>query len=408
MKKCPNCQKEFPDTMRFCQSDGTPLVEAAEESQSEDPLKTTVVRQDEIAASIPQEDPFKTMVASSGTSGESGDLLDLPEEDFDPLKTMVAQPIGKREGDDPKPETPKFNEIKEEIKPSAPSSGFSGFSQPSEPLPEAPKDLSNAPTEVQPEPPKFNEPQVSPPNFGDSSAKEEDDLPQTVMQNPWDAGSIPKSDEPPFSNESPFSKPSDAPVSSPFDEPKSPFGQPSSPFDQPQSSFDAPKESSFNEPQSFDQPQSFDAPKPSFEEPSNQQFGQQQFDQMNQGFGNQPMQASEWTPPPSPEQSWQEQGVGANTPFQPPVAGGGQNQTLPIISLVFGIVSICCYISPITGLVALITGFMGMKNANNDPAQYGGKGFAIAGMAVGGVFFILGVIYYIFWLVIGMGTLLGR
>jgi hypothetical protein len=369
------------------------------------------------------------MVGGSVEKEENDDLLQLPDE-VDPLKTMVVAPLGQ---DKPVLEdVPKFDEIKEEIKPEAPSSGFSGFSQPNEPLPEPPKDLSNAPTEAQPEPPKFSEPSLSPPSFGDSPVKDEDELPPTVMQNPWDAGSLPKTDEPPFSSQSPFSKPSDAPVSSPFEaqkssyeepkssfeEPQSPFGStpPSSPFEQPQSSFDAPKESSFNQPSSFEQPQpssfeqpqqsSFEPPKPTFEEPSNQQFGQgqSQFDQMNQGFGvNQPLQASEWTPPPSPEQSWQEQGVGANTPFQPPVAGGGQNQTLPIVSLVFGILSVCCYISPITGIVALITGFMGMKNANNDPAQYGGKGLAIAGMITGGVFFLIGLLYWLYIIfVIGM------
>ena len=94
MKKCPNCQKEFPDTMRFCQTDGTPLVEAAEESQPEDPLKTTVVRQEDFASAIPPSDPFKTMVASPVEREDSGDLLQLPEEEFDPLKTMVATPVG--------------------------------------------------------------------------------------------------------------------------------------------------------------------------------------------------------------------------------------------------------------------------------------------------------------------------
>ena len=72
------------------------------------------------------------------------------------------------------------------------------------------------------------------------------------------------------------------------------------------------------------------------------------------------------------------------------------NQTLPIVSLVFGVVSLCCYISPLTGLVALITGYMGMKNANNDPQHFGGKGLAIAGMITGGVFLLLGLFYYIY------------
>ena len=54
-----------------------------------------------------------------------------------------------------------------------------------------------------------------------------------------------------------------------------------------------------------------------------------------------------------------------------------------------GIFQLCCYISPITGLAALITGFLGMKNMKNDPANYGGKGLAIAGMITGGVDLVL-------------------
>jgi hypothetical protein len=84
-----------------------------------------------------------------------------------------------------------------------------------------------------------------------------------------------------------------------------------------------------------------------------------------------------------------------------PVAGGSVNQTLPIVSLVFGILSLCCYVSPLTGLIALITGFMGMKNVNNDPNQYGGKTLAIVGMILGGLFFLIGLAYWVFLLFFG-------
>jgi hypothetical protein len=120
------------------------------------------------------------------------------------------------------------------------------------------------------------------------------------------------------------------------------------------------------------------------------------------------MAQSEWAPPPVPDASWQNQEIGQNTPFQPPPAGGaGLNQTLPIISLVFGIVSLCCYISPLTGLVALITGYMGMKNANNDPQHFGGKGLAIAGMITGGIMFLIGAAYYIFIILVYAGLIAG-
>jgi hypothetical protein len=112
--------------------------------------------------------------------------------------------------------------------------------------------------------------------------------------------------------------------------------------------------------------------------------------------------AAEWTPPPAPDSNWRNQEIGSNTPFQPPPAGvAGQNKTLPIISLVLGIMSLCCYVSPITGIAAVITGFLGMKNASNDPNTYGGKGLAIAGMATGGLFFLIGIIYWVFILFFG-------
>jgi hypothetical protein len=115
-----------------------------------------------------------------------------------------------------------------------------------------------------------------------------------------------------------------------------------------------------------------------------------------------------WTPPATPDQNWQNQPAASDVPFQSAgVAGGTVNQTLPIISLVLGILSICCYISPITGAVALITGYLGIKNANNDPANYGGKGLAIGGMIVGGLFFMVGLAYYIVVILVYAGVIAG-
>ena len=137
-------------------------------------------------------------------------------------------------------------------------------------------------------------------------------------------------------------------------------------------------------------------------------FNQSPFSQPQTPFGqssepaNKPFQQDDWAPPPAPVAGWQDQGLGANTPFQPPVAGvGGENKILPIISLVLGILSLCCYVSPITGIAALVTGFLGMKNANNDPANYGGKTLAIVGMILGGLFFFVGIAYYIFVFLLG-------
>lgn len=121
----------------------------------------------------------------------------------------------------------------------------------------------------------------------------------------------------------------------------------------------------------------------------------------NDPFKQQMQNSPAWTPPPAPIQGWQNQGLGANTPFQPPAAmmGVGQDQTLPIVSLVLGGLGfflMCCYGGFPLGIAALVTGYLGMNNANKDPNQYGGKGLAIGGMVLGG----LGIGITIFWILI--------
>jgi hypothetical protein len=89
----------------------------------------------------------------------------------------------------------------------------------------------------------------------------------------------------------------------------------------------------------------------------------------------------------APLSNWQNQSVSPNQPsyMAPPVMAAGLNQTLPIISLVLGILAIliCCYGGFPFGIAAVITGYLGMNNANSNPSQYGGKGLAIAGMVMG-------------------------
>lgn len=265
--------------MRFCQSDGTPLVEDA-----------------------PPIDPYKTMVARpedmTAATGDKDEVLELPNQS-DPRKTMVASE----------------DEIRREM----------GASD------EQVIDIPPLVEDTPPEPPKFREPDLSPPSFG----------------------SPPPS---PFSQTTP-------PIPSPFEEKKA------SSYEQPVPPRYAEQEPTFNP---FDQPA---------------------------GQYNQPLQQAEWAPPPAPDSSWQNQDIGQNTPFQPPrVAAGGQNQTLAIVSLVLGILSIiCCGV--LTGIPALITGFMAKNKAEQNPVEFGGRGMALAGMITGGigiVLGILGIIYYIF------------
>lgn len=96
-----------------------------------------------------------------------------------------------------------------------------------------------------------------------------------------------------------------------------------------------------------------------------------------------------WPQPPAaaPVAQWQppQQNL-QNQPFASPVFKASRDQTLPIISLSLGILSlvlICCYGGIWLGLPAAIVGFIGMRNADSDPARYGGRGMAIGGMVAG-------------------------
>ncbi len=332
--------------MRFCQVDGTPLVDDA---PAFDPY-ATIVSSPIPAAPIaePEEAPPVEAVAEAipvpepviAPIAEPEDVLDLPSED--PLKTMYVSDAEMRDAlggeasavEDPVIEVPAIEE------PTA-------------------SEATDVGTVAVPEPPSFSVPDLPAPSFGDAMT-------------------------PP----SPFAvsdSVAEEPVSEPsvFDEPAPPpppvFEEPAPAFDEAATMIQSPVSMPFDPP----------APTPVFYPPA-------------------PAPVAEWTPPPAPDASWQNQEIGSNTPFQPPPAGTGSlNQTLPIVSLVLGVISLCCYISPITGAAALITGFIGMKNANNDPANYGGKGLAIAGMIVGGIMFLIGLAYYVIVILAYAGIIAG-
>ncbi len=193
MKRCPTCEKTFDDSMRFCQADGTPLVADAAPS---DPYKTMVARQDDIAAAIPPAAPAAEPREPKAKQEE--EVLQLPEEQRDPLKTMYASEdeIRSAMADDKKDEVI-------EIPPLAP-----------------------------PEPPAFSEPSLSPPSFGDVSP------PPSPFSEPVQASSgkpyEPAPTTPPIP--SPFSEPKPAPKAPEFKEPEPAFQAASSPFDAPAAS----------------------------------------------------------------------------------------------------------------------------------------------------------------------------
>lgn len=133
---------------------------------------------------------------------------------------------------------------------------------------------------------------------------------------------------------------------------------------------------------------------PNFADPPQTSFGNQP------NFGNAPLSG------------WQNQSMSPNQQSPPPymsppmMAMSGQNQVLPTISLVLGILGLillCCWGGIPFGLGALITGYLGMNNANSNPTQYGGKGLAIAGMVMGGASLAFGLIVLMLYVVGSLG-----
>lgn len=336
MKKCPTCNKTFEDSFRFCQTDGTPLVDDA---PALDPY-ATIVQSHVVAA--PTETPAETTPAEEAeleppihqTVGsmpisEPEDVLDLPE--ADPLKTMVVSDA----------------EMQAALSGEIPASDLAPESPPVETEPEAPL-AEETPT---PEPPSFSVPDIPAPSFADA-----------------------------------------APPPSPFSHSESPNGDPS------------PTSPSFEDKVSApDSEELFPANAPKDEMATLIQPAVSTPIETPSAPSETPPAAVSggWEPPPAPVAAWENQEIGSNTPLQPPPAGtgGGQSKTLAIISLVTGILSfLCCSSIFVVGIAAIITGFMAKSKANSNPDEYGGSGLALAGMILGGISLVFGILYWILML----------
>ena len=353
MKKCPTCEKTFEDSMRFCQIDGTPLVDDAPPF---DPYATIVARPGDVATPPESTLPHVEEISISPMV-EPEEVLDLPK--ADPLRTMYVSEAEMKQalGDQHESEEPNM---------------------------EIPTD---------PEPPKFIAPEIPTPDFGEIAPPPS---PFAVIEPPT---AVEVESEPKLKAATP-------PIPSPFDAPPSLFEPPPVPASPPAFAEAETVMQPFPTSSPFEkaEPMFTPAPEPPpFKEPDSV------FPPVVHAPFEQQSAPAEWTPPPAPVSNWQNQEIGQNTPFQPPPAGAGGsvNQTMPIISLVLGILSICCYVSPVTGIAALITGYLGMKNIKTDPSAYGGRGLALAGMIVGGVFLVIGLLYWIFIILVYAGILAG-
>ena len=108
--------------------------------------------------------------------------------------------------------------------------------------------------------------------------------------------------------------------------------------------------------------------------------------------------------PPSPQPyGWANDSPQVWRPPPPPARPtGGQQQTLAIISLVLGLLSITfgwiCG-GPVFGLFAVILGGIALMQIKSSPAQHTGKPFAIVGMITGGLALLVTIAMMAFWFI---------
>lgn len=115
--------------------------------------------------------------------------------------------------------------------------------------------------------------------------------------------------------------------------------------------------------------------------------------------GGQSPGAWQSAPPPQGGSAW-----GTNMPPAPSTPFGaaqGQQNGLALGSLICGVMSFICF-GPLLSIPALVLGFMQLSKIKSDPVHYGGKGMAIAGMALGGLNLLLIILYIIFIIIMAM------
>lgn len=321
MKQCPVCEKEFDDSLRFCQVDGTPLVDkaAAEEPAEEvDPFKTMVGLKADILAAMASLDAPPPPPEPSVPAPIENELLEIPPA-ADPNKTQFVSE------EELRAEMAKLAEPEEQV--------------------------IDVPPLAEPETPKFAEPEATSSPFGG-----------TPPPSPFSTPNVLPSDEP-----GPANFPTSPPIPSPFAAP---------------STEEKPVLESIEV-------------SPLVEEPSSSEPEINPFAPAPAA----PIVQAEVSSPVVPETNMQNpQNFGQGAP-----AAGGPNQTLAIVSLVVGILSLCCGYTFVVPIIAIVLGFMAKGKANNDPANFGGAGLALGGIITGAIALLLGIAVIILNVVMGFG-----
>ena len=88
-----------------------------------------------------------------------------------------------------------------------------------------------------------------------------------------------------------------------------------------------------------------------------------------------------------------------------PGFGAPKTSPLAIVSLVTGILGICCSTLFVLAIAALVTGFIGRKQIQESQGQLKGNGMAIAGLVLGAVGILIGLVY---WVLIITGAINGN
>ena len=82
---------------------------------------------------------------------------------------------------------------------------------------------------------------------------------------------------------------------------------------------------------------------------------------------------------------------------------------MALLSMILGIISVtigfCCYFGVLTAPVAIGLGAYALSLVKKDPNKYGGKGMALAGIIMGGLYFILLILIIVFY---GLAALMGN
>src|SRR6188508_1305917 len=224
MKQCPVCEKTFDDSLRFCQVDGTPLVEKAEPV---DPYKTMVASKEEIAAAMRKSpDESKPEVPEPAVPAPlENELLEIPPA-VEPNKTQVVTE------EELRAEMAKISNDEESVIDVPPVASSSEPSTPPSPFgdsPSTPPSPFAASSEAKDEPGPANFPTTPP------------------IPSPFNAKPADSTPEPETPSSSPFATPSE------LEEPLKPFEQPAQAAPMAQAEFNPPAQSNMQNPQNFGQ-----------------------------------------------------------------------------------------------------------------------------------------------------------